>query len=69
VLEERRDDFRAQLEALDRPDVLEERARELGLITPGERAFLVRGDLDPPRRRPEDDGGDGGPLAWLGALF
>jgi cell division protein FtsB len=69
ALEERRDDFRAQLEALDTPEVLETRARELGLIAPGERAFLVRGELDPPRPESRDGGGDGGPLAWLGALF
>jgi hypothetical protein len=49
--------------------VLETRARELGLITPGERAFLVRGDLEPPPPEPPDDGGDGGPLGWLTALF
>ena len=33
-----------------RPPVLEARARQLGLVKPGERAFLVRGDLDPGRR-------------------
>jgi hypothetical protein len=49
--------------------VLETRARELGLITPGERALLVRGDLEPPPPRPPDGGGDGGPFGWLGALF
>ena len=35
---------------LDTPEVLETRARELGLVEPGERAFLVRGDLEPRRR-------------------
>ena len=49
--------------------MLETRARELGLITPGERAFLVRGDLDPPPPEPPDGGGDGGPFGWLTALF
>ena len=67
-LEERRDEFRAQLAALDTPEVLETRARELGLVLPGERAFLVRGDLAPPPE-PQDGGGDGGPLGWLTALF
>lgn len=48
--------------------MLESRARELGLVQPGERAFLIRGDLAPPPER-QDDGGDGGPLGWLTALF
>ena len=69
TLEDRRDEFRAQLEALDTPEVLETRARELGLVLPGERALLVRGDLRPPPPEPEDGGGDGGPLGWLTALF
>jgi hypothetical protein len=49
--------------------VLETRARELGLVLPGERALLVRGDLRPPPPEQEDGGGDGGPLGWLTALF
>jgi len=69
LLEERRDELRGQLAALDRPDVLEERARELGLVLPGERAFVVRGDLDPPPPAPAPDGDDGGPFGWLTALF
>ncbi|HEX2503397.1 MAG TPA: septum formation initiator family protein [Miltoncostaeaceae bacterium] len=69
VLEDRRDAFRAQLEALDTPDVLETRARELGLVMPGERAFLVRGELQPPPPESRDGGDDGGPLGWLTALF
>jgi hypothetical protein len=68
MLEERRDRFEAQLAALDTPEVLETRGRELGLIRPGERAFLVRGDLEPPAA-PEEGDGDGGPFAWLGAIF
>ena len=64
-LEERRDAYRAQLAALDEPAVLEARARELGMIEPGERAFVVTGTLDPPPSEPEDDGGDGGPFGWL----
>ena len=69
MLEERRDDFRDQLQALDTPEVLETRAREQGLVKPAERALLVRGDLDPPPAEPKDGGDDGGPLGWLGALF
>lgn len=49
--------------------MLETRARELGLIKPGERAFLVRGDLEPAPATPKGGGGDGGPLGWLGDLF
>jgi hypothetical protein len=48
--------------------VLEARARQLGLVMPGERAFLVRGDLDPPPPA-EEGGGDGGPLGWLTDRF
>ena len=69
ALEERRDRYRAQLTALGRPDVLEERARELGLVQPGERAFVVNGDLHPPPPEPEDDGDDGGPFGWLTGVF
>lgn len=49
--------------------MLEARARELGLVMPGERAFLVRGELDPEPAAPVDDGDDGGPLGWLTAPF
>ena len=48
LLERERDGFKEQLAALDQPAVLEARARALGLIEPGEKAYLVRGDLDPP---------------------
>lgn len=68
-LEARRDGFREQITRLGQAPVLEARARELGLVLPGERAFLVRGDLDPPPPPPEDDDGDGGPLGWLTAVF
>ncbi len=42
VLIARRDALRRQIQALDRDDVLEARARELGMVKPGERSFLVR---------------------------
>ena len=43
------------------------RGRALGLVEPGERAFVVRGDLDPePPPEPEHDGGR---LGWLTGLF
>jgi cell division protein FtsB len=41
--ERQRDGIAAQLRALDRPAVLEARARELGLVRPGETPFVVRG--------------------------
>lgn len=68
-LEARRDAFRAQIAQLGQAPVLEARARELGLVLPGERAFLVRGDLDPPPPPPPADGDDGGPLGRLTGLF
>jgi cell division protein FtsB len=40
--EDRRDHIRAQLRALDNPVVLEQRARELDMIRPGERQFVIR---------------------------
>ena len=67
-LERERDSIKEQLAALDQPAVLEARARALGLIAPGERAFLVRGSLDPPAPAPTADD-DGGPLGWLGGIF
>lgn len=68
-LEARRDSFRHQIARLGQAPVLEARARELGLVMPGERAFLVRGDLDPAPAAPADEGDDGGALGWLTALF
>ena len=69
-LEQRRDELQGPARRpSDTPEVLETRARELGLIKPGERAFLVRGDLAPPPPKPKDGGGDGGPLGWLADLF
>jgi cell division protein FtsB len=69
ALEERRDEYKAQLAALGRPDVLEERARELGLVQPGERPFVVNGDLEPPPPEPQEHGDDGGPFGWLTGVF
>jgi len=40
--EDRRDHIQAQLRALDNPVVLEQRARELDMIRPGERQFVIR---------------------------
>ena len=69
MLEERRDSFRAQLQRLDQPAVQEARARSLGMVAPGERAFVVRGELAPEPAEPEEGGGDGGPFGWLTAIF
>lgn len=66
-LERTRDSFRSQIADLDEPAVLEARARELGLIEPGERAFVVRGDIDPPP--PPEPRDDGGAFGWLTGLF
>jgi len=64
-LQDQRASLRAQLAALNQDPVLEARARELGLVRPGERAFRVRGRLDPPPP-PRDEGDDGGVLPdWL----
>lgn len=49
--------------------MLEERARALGLVAPGERAFLVRGDLEPAPVPNGDGGRDDGPLGWLTGIF
>ncbi len=68
-LEAKRDSFRRQIAQLGQAPVLEARARELGLVMPGERAFLVRGDLDPVPAEPVDDGDDGGAFGWLTAPF
>lgn len=46
-----RNALHAQLAALGRDEVLEMRARELGLVRPGERAFIMRPPAEP---------GDGG---------
>lgn len=67
-LERERDSIKEQLAALDQPAVLEARARALGLIEPGERAFLVRGTLDPPPPKAPAEH-DGGALGWLGGIF
>ncbi|HTI34343.1 MAG TPA: septum formation initiator family protein [Miltoncostaea sp.] len=66
-LQHTRDALRTQIADLGQPAVLEARARELGLVEPGERAFVVRGDLDPtPAPEPQHDGGR---LGWLTGLF
>lgn len=68
VLEHNRTQLRRQIADLNKADVLEARARAIGLIKPGERAFIVRGDLAAPAAPPKA-ADDGGPLGWLTAIF
>lgn len=53
-----RDDLARQIKALGREDVLEQRARELGMVRPGETPYAVRGirKPSPPPRASTDDG-------------
>lgn len=59
----------AALEAADTPEVLESRAREQGLVRPGERAFAIRGDLDPPPPPVKEDDGGGGIFGWISDIL
>ena len=58
-LEQRRDAVARRLRALEDPAVLEARARELQLVRPGERVFIVKGlkPPPPPPARPRDERG------------
>ena len=60
----KRDRLQKQNDALNRPEVLEARARDLGLIRPGERAYVIRG-LPEEQRPQEESSDDGGLLGWL----
>lgn len=59
----------AVLAAADTPEVLESQAREQGLVRPGERAFAIRGDLDPPPPPVKEDDGGGGFFGWLSNIL
>ncbi|MBL6634217.1 MAG: septum formation initiator family protein [Thermoleophilia bacterium] len=52
-----RDDLSRQIKALGRADVLETRARELGMVRPGEIPYAVRGIAKPapPPKAPVDE--------------
>lgn len=54
-----RDAISSQIRALKEPAVLESRARELGMVRPGERTFAVRGirSVAPPPVQPAGDQG------------
>lgn len=68
ALIEQRTDVREEIRLINTPPVLERRARELGMIRPNERAFVVRGELGPPARRDEVPPSHGGLLQWLADL-
>jgi cell division protein FtsB len=61
-LKRQRTDLKRQLSALAQPDVLEARARALGLIKPGEKPFIIKG-VDPPAPVPRRS--EPGLLDWL----
>jgi len=56
-----RDGLARQIKALGREDVLEDRARELGMVRPGETPYAVRGikKAAPPPTANADDGDTG----------
>ncbi len=57
---ETRDVLSAKIRALTEPRVLEARARELGMVRPGETPYAVRGITHPPPpSKPADDGSTG----------
>ncbi len=64
-----RDDLSRQIKALSRDDVLEQRARELGMVRPGETPYAVRGIAkpDPPARPTADEGT--GVWGFISGLF
>jgi hypothetical protein len=65
ALEKQGKSYLAQIAAAETPEVLEMRAREHGLVRPGERAFAIRGELDPAPPPPEEDDGGGGLFSWF----
>ncbi|MCU0308264.1 MAG: septum formation initiator family protein [Thermoleophilia bacterium] len=69
--QQERDRIGARLRALREPAVLEARARELGMVRPGEKPFVVKG-LPPAGARPAPAppaGDGGGVLGWLRDLL
>ena len=61
-LKKQRADLTRQLDALAQPDILEARARALGMIKPGEKPFIVS-DVEPPAPAPRRS--DPGLFDWL----
>lgn len=68
ALIEQRTDVREEIRLINTPRVLERRARELGMIRPTERPFVVRGELAAPARRDQTPPSSGGLLNWLADL-
>ena len=72
-LEQTRERFTRDLRALGQERILERRARELGLVRPGEREFIVRGldeieaAAEAERKQDSEDGG--GIFGWLTDLI
>ena len=70
-LEDRRETLQRQVRASDRAQFVERRARELGLVREGERAYLIQGLDQVERRAVEErraeraDADGGGVLGWL----
>ncbi len=63
-----RDGLARQIKALGRSDVLEQRARELGMVRPGETPYAVRGitkPAPPPKANADDGTGVWGFVAGL----
>ncbi|MEQ8835144.1 MAG: septum formation initiator family protein [Miltoncostaeaceae bacterium] len=72
MLETEKRSILSQIAAADTVEVLEIRARQQGLVRPGERAFAIRGELEPePAAEPEPEGDDGGwpILGWFPDLL
>ncbi len=69
ALVDQRAEVREQIRLINTPAVLEKRARELGMVKPTERAFVVRGDLEPPMPGSDEPSPEGGLLHWLGHVI
>jgi hypothetical protein len=69
ALETERGELIEQIAAADSAEVLQVRARAQGLVLPGEKAFAIRGDLDPAPPAPPEDDGRGGIIDRLADLF
>ena len=68
ALIEQRTDVREEIRLINTPPILQRRARELGMIRPNERPFVVRGELGAPARRNETPPSRGSLLNWLAEL-
>ena len=65
-----RDGLSVKIRALKDPQVLEARARELGMVRPGETPYAVRGIKQPsPPPKAETDGGGGGVWGFISGII